>query len=122
MKEGDTFIPAKLDSHLWIILSDPTRDPENVVIVNFTTHTIDEEQHCILRKSDHPFVKHKTAVRYRDAKKVSIEQLEVLVTKNLLKPQSPLSGALLKRVREGASKSEFLPEGCRQILDDQSLI
>ena len=122
MKGGDSFIPAKFDSHLWIILSEPSIDSENVVIVNFTTHTIDEEQYCLVHKGDHPFVKHKTAVRYRDAKTVSIDQLDTLVKASQLKPNRPLSATLLKRVRDGAAKSDFLPEGCRQILDDQALI
>jgi hypothetical protein len=122
VKGGDTFIPAHLDKHLWIILSDPSLDSENVVIVNFTTHTIDEEQHCVVNKGDHPFVKHKTAVRYRDAKSVTVSQLKKLVQSALIKPNSPLSPTLLKRVRNGAGQSDFLPEGCRQILEAQELI
>jgi hypothetical protein len=50
MKAGDTFIPARFDHHLWIVLSDPKANPDNVVIVNFTTHTLDEEPHCIIQK------------------------------------------------------------------------
>ena len=41
MKAGDTFhIPqpgTSLDSHLWVILSDPVLDDEHILIVNFTT-------------------------------------------------------------------------------------
>ncbi len=78
---GDTFIPEKYDHHLWVVLSDPMVDPEKVVLVNFTTHTVDEEQHCVLKKGDHPFIKHKTVVRYRDAKLVRASDLEVLLLK-----------------------------------------
>ena len=92
MKAGDTFIPAKLDHHLWIVLSDPAIDSDSIVIVNFTTHTIDEEQHCIIQKADHPFVKHKTAVRYRDAKIVSRSQLTQLIKLGQLKPISQCRG------------------------------
>ena len=122
MKAGNTFIPAKFDHHLWIILSDPEADGENVVIVNFTTYTVDEEQNCIVLKGEHPFVKHKTAVRYRDAKRVSVSQLTALINCNQLRPHQTLSAALLKRVRDGASLSDFLPEGCRKILEDQGFI
>ena len=122
MKAGDSFIPAKFDSHLWVILSDPSLDSDKIVIVNFTTNTKDEEQHCILKKDDHPFVKHNTAVRYRDAKIVSDDQLDKLLNLRQLKSSDALSVQLLRRLRDGAAKSDFLPEGCREILDDQGLI
>jgi hypothetical protein len=45
MKAGDTFrIPAlgtSLDSHLWVVISDPSVDPQHVLIVNFTTRRKD---------------------------------------------------------------------------------
>jgi hypothetical protein len=41
MNAGDTFrIPqpgTSLDSHLWVVISDPVVDAERVLIVNFTT-------------------------------------------------------------------------------------
>lgn len=122
MKAGDTFIPARFDDHLWIILSDPSVDPDQVVIVNFTTHTVEEEQDCVVQKGEHPFVKHKTAVRYRDAKIVSSSVLAKLLKAHQLKSHKPLSHNLLQRVRAGASKSDFLPEGCRQVLDEQGFL
>ena len=36
MKAGDTFVPKMLDHHLWVVLSEPSVDPENVVIVDAT--------------------------------------------------------------------------------------
>jgi hypothetical protein len=105
MKSGDTFVLTQLDNHLWIVLSDPSVDSENVVIVNLTTHTLGEEQHCVLKKGDHPFLKHKTAVRYWQAKTLSVVEFEVLVKKNLLRPNAPLSPELLDRIRDGASQS-----------------
>ena len=121
MKAGDTFIPKKFE-HLWIILSDPSLDPENVVIVNFTTHTVDEEQVCIVQRGEHSFIKHKTAVRYRDAKKVSLSILQHLQKTKMLKVNDPLSPTLLARVRRGAAVSAFLPEECKEVLDNQGLI
>jgi hypothetical protein len=122
MKGGDTFIPAKFDHHLWLILSDPEINADKVVIVNLTTHTLDEEPHCILQKGDHPFIKHKTAIRYRDSKCVALPQLEDLVASGGLRKHNPLSAAILKKIRDGASLSKYLPEGCRQILEEQGII
>jgi hypothetical protein len=122
MNAGDTFIDGKYH-HLWIVLSDPTIDPEKVVIVNFTTHTISEESRCIVQKGEHPFVKHKTAVRYSDARITSSANLETLHRANLLTPRERCSAGLLKKLRTGASQDvHLLPEECKEVLDEQGLI
>ena len=122
MNAGDTFIDGKYH-HLWIILSDPVLDPDRVVIVNLTTHTIDEESACILKKGDHPFVKHKTAVRYRDARITHLADLEKLRIARLLASREPCSKSLLAKLRDGASKdADLLPEECRELLDEQGFI
>ena|SRR5438552_3579664 len=121
MKAGDTFLPLLRNTHLWVILSDPDLDSERIVLVNLTTYTIDEESHCILQKGDHPFVRHKTAVRYEEARIVSSAELSKLL-KNHLTQRERMSGAVLKRIRDGASKSDRLREECRRVLDEQGLI
>lgn len=122
MNAGDTFIDGKYH-HLWIIISDPAVDSEKVVIVNFTTHTVAEEPSCIVQKGEHPFVRHKTAVRYTDARLVSSANLETLREANLLTPQQQCSADLLKKLRDGASRNiHLLSEECKQTLDEQGLI
>ena len=122
MNAGDTFIPARFDNHLWVIVSDPAKDVANVVISNFTTFDGTEEESCVVNNGEHPFVRHKTVVRYRDAKTVSANDLKTLVKKGQLKPHMPLSAEILDRVRQGAGQSDFLPEQCRKILSNQGLI
>ncbi len=96
MNAGDTFtVFDGKTRHLWIALSNPSDDPEHAVIVNFTTHTIDEESHCVVHKGEHPFIKHKTAIRYRDARVVALDQLEKLLNTDLADQHSPLSDELL---------------------------
>lgn len=74
MNGGDTFrIPqpgTSLDSHLWIVISDPAVDDERILIVNFTTLRPDSDQACILVAGEHPFVQHQTCVNYGGAKVV----------------------------------------------------
>jgi hypothetical protein len=87
MNAGDTFrIPqpgTTLDSHLWVVISDPTADEENILIVNFTTSRADSDKACILKPGEHPFVAHETCVNYAGAKVVSKANLDLLLTKNL---------------------------------------
>lgn len=122
MNAGDTFIDGKYH-HLWIILSDPAIDSEKLIIVNLTTHTIAEKSTCVLERGEHPFIKHKTSVRYSDARVVSSTNIATLRKAKLLTPREPCSADLLNKLREGASRDvHLLPEGCRQILDEQGLI
>jgi hypothetical protein len=119
---GDTFIPAKPYDHLYMVISDPSLDPTQVVLVNFTTHSPKEEQVCLAHPGDHPYLKVKSAVRYKDARVATVAQLETLIANGQLTLNAPLSEELLQRVRQGAGESDFLPEGCRRILEDQALI
>ena len=79
MNAGDTFrIPepgTSLDSHLWVVISDPAVDPVRVLIVNFTTRRQDSDHACILQAGEHPFVHHETCVNYAGAKAVSAAQI-----------------------------------------------
>ena len=122
MNAGDTFIDGKYH-HLWIVLSDPSIDANNVVIVNLTTHSIAEESRCILRKGDHPFVKHKTSVRFADARLTCVADLEKLSKAGLLAPRERCSVSLLDTIRVGASMdAHLLPVQCREVLDEQGLL
>ena len=122
MNAGDTFIDGKYH-HLWIVISDPAIDSDSVVIVNFTTHTINEKSTCIVQKGEHPFIRHKTSVRYADARLTSEEDLKKLLKANLLTPKEQCSAALLTKLRLGASKDvHLLPEECKELLDRQGLI
>lgn len=122
MKAGDTFIPAPPYRHLYAVISRPELDPENVVLVCFTTNTPGEEQCCVATKGDHSYFVHPSAVRYKDARTTSVAKLEQLQTMGQMTPHQPLSPDLLRRVQAGAAISDFLPEGCRRILDEQWLI
>ena len=67
MQEGDAvfFTHRHLEHHLWIIVSDPRRDPLHVVIANLTTYNIlTTESACLLYPGDYPFIKHATAVHF----------------------------------------------------------
>jgi hypothetical protein len=119
---GDTFFLVDPYNHLYIVCSDPAIDPDHVVLVNFTTFKPKEEDCCIVKPGEHPFIRQRSCIRYKDARAPSVNELEVLVEKSLMSPREPVSEDLLARIRSGASKSEYLPEEFRRILEEQSLI
>jgi hypothetical protein len=126
MNAGDTFrIPepgTSLDSHLWVIISDPAIDAERILIVNFTTLRADSERACILSAGEHPFVNHDTCVNYGGAKIVSARQIDFLLTKGKLSNHAALSEALLQKIRFGAANSTRMSLEHADILIDQGLI
>src|SRR5438132_6013464 len=123
MDAGATFlVPGVVDPHLWIVLSDPRIDRENVLIVNLTTVTRLKEQACIIERGEHPWVTHRTCVNYQDAKVVSLEKLYRLKDSGHLRLQDPLSATLLQRVRYTAALSVRIAFDKREILVKQGLI
>ena len=64
MEAGDTFyLPDKsADGHLWIVVSDPERNPNRVLLVSMTSHDVGKEDVCLIVAGEHPKVTHKTCI------------------------------------------------------------
>jgi len=125
MRAGDTFRFADraLEKHLWIVISDPVLDvADRVVIVRLTTYREGRECTCILQPGDHPFITHATVVDYGWALDISNAGLESFVGDGKAFLQDPVRPEVLGRIRQGAAKSEFISEGCQEILIKQGLI
>ena len=120
MEAGDTFRYGR-HSHLWIVVSDPQADRGKVVIVNMTTDD-DVDPSCILNVGDHPFVRHRTRIRYDMARIVTDADLERHISSNTIRLHERASPAIVERIRQGAVSSPYVPFGCKQILIDQGLI
>lgn len=126
MKAGDTFrIPqagTSLDSHLWVVISDPAKDSKEILIVNFTTLRADSDAACVLAAGEHPFVKHATCVSYRGGKVVSEADIQALMRAGLVQSHAATSAAILQRIRDGAANSTRMSLEHAEILSKQGLI
>ena len=123
LSRGDTFVNnarGGLPSHLWIVLSDPALDPDQVVIVNVTTWKEYHDQTCILDAGDHPFLKHRSCVNYPEARLPEASQLRELIDTGLLSPHQSLDPNVLERVSRGALESDRTPIGCAEVLRSQT--
>jgi hypothetical protein len=123
---GDTLkavqqVGASIDSHLWMVISDPAVDAEHVVIVNFTSWRQDKDQACIVEPSEHPFLHHRSCVNFAGAKTVRAADLNLLVQRGQLTPHVPLSPSLLDKIRESVPASR-MPLDAANRLSDQGLI
>jgi hypothetical protein len=125
MGPGDTFIttdPAVYDKHLWIIVSDPAQDEDEIVILNLTTAAKHHDKTCLLDVGDHPFIKRPSAVNYGKGYVVSQAILESRLLRKIIEHRQPISQAVLERIRRGAATSMFLPIGQYKILRAQGII
>jgi hypothetical protein len=122
---GDAFLldDRSIDPHLWIVISRPQDNPDEVVIVNLTSHDSPEkDDSCVLGPGDHPWIQHKTSVRYRDARIASESDLDDLVRRGWLIPQAAASDELITKILDGAEISPHLPGKHRRILENQGLL
>lgn len=96
MNQGDTFlITDGTDDHLWVIISDPALDPDNVVAVMLVSWQQQYDQACILYSGDHPFVKHPTCVQFPAAMVTTVSVLQQKISQNKVKVRASCSDELL---------------------------
>jgi hypothetical protein len=117
---GESFVAAARDGHLWIVCSDPASDP--VVIFNLTTYTPDEESVCVFDVGDHPFVRHKSAIRYWEGKCVPPAKLEELLKSGLVRNHQCATEEMLTKIWYGAALSRFIKPPVLQVLENQCLL
>lgn len=111
------------EPHLWVVLSDPETYPHHpILIANLTSWRSDKDSACILGRGDHPFVQRKTCVNYRDSRLVPAEKLQKALDQGMLIGREPVDDQLLRRLRQGAGNSRFIPLGNLQLLKDQGLV
>ena len=124
MEAGDTFyLPDKsADGHLWIVVSDPGRNPNRVLLVSMTSYDVSKEVACLIDAGEHPKVIHKTCISYKPARQTSLENLDRLRDSGYLKMQEPVSPELLQRIRRGVSYSRRIDLEHIELMEEQELL
>ena len=127
MNIGDTFLPAKVNDHLHVVISDPAANAEEVVVVSLTSYVTFGEKcrkdgSCLLDRGDHPWIDHTTCVSYRDGRIVAESQLNALLADGQITLREPITNSVLTRILEGAEKTDELPNKCKVVLEQQGLI
>lgn len=111
VKAGDTFrftasTPGvDANRHLWIVLSDVTIYPNEVMVVFMTSFRPGMDQTCSLDKGDHPFVTHKTTIAYGAAAVWKSSALQTAFDCRKIVAGDPVDRVLLNRIRSLASYS-----------------
>lgn len=124
------------DAHYWFVLSNPEEFPDDdLVCVNVTSYDpkgvitdVYNDPSCVLYASDHELFTHTSCVCYEGLPdgRCSRHYLETQVNSSTSNcypvPGPPASAGVLARMREGATYTQHLPFGSRNILRKQGLI
>jgi hypothetical protein len=121
MVEGDCFFLRFIDKHMWCVISDPSVNAEQVVVVMFCTWKEYREQVCILKAGDHPFIDRDTCVEFNMGRIMRNADLDRHLGLGNMDLREPLSTQVLKRIRDAASLGD-LPIGCINVLRDQGFL
>jgi hypothetical protein len=126
MDAGTTFFLVEehraVDTHLWVVVSDPHRFPEQLVIVSVTTLKEHKDQACILKRGCHPCITHASCVAYNLAKVVSLAKLLECKDAGLIRLQDPIAPDLLEHIRNRAGDSTLMEPDVAEILIEQGII
>lgn len=103
--------------HLNVIITEPTEDM-NYLVVPVTTYHEDAEgrpipgqdDSCILKAGSHSFIKHKSYVRYKNARQMSALEILIGIQKGLLIKKDDMNPTIVQDMQRGAEESPFLPK------------
>lgn len=124
MNSGDAFFiqNRSVDAPLWVVVSDPEKDPDRVVIVSITTYENHKESACLLNAVDHPRITHKSSVFYKETRMTTLESLRALRDRGALNVQPAVSAQIPARIRDGVSRSTTIKAKYIDILLEQGVI
>ncbi|MBW8015057.1 MAG: hypothetical protein FVQ82_02650 [Planctomycetes bacterium] len=115
-----------VDDHPWVIISEPSTNPEKIAVVNITSWKDQaiglNDEACIVDSGEHPLITHKSFVYYRKALCLTFEQLEKAFSDTLIIKSEDCSSELLGKILVGAVNTRYLPIEIGQLLEEQSLI
>ena len=98
--------------HLYIVLNDPCRFEDRgsnlwVLLVNLSSvrEGVPYDDTCLLEPGEHPFVRHRSFVFYRNAR-IGPESHVLQLTQNgLFKPNDPTPTEIFQRIKSGLYNS-----------------
>jgi hypothetical protein len=111
---GDTvLIPApggSVTPHLWIVVTEPTKESDVCVIVNLTTLRNSQDQTVALNRGDHPFINRPTSVRYSDAQFADVRRLRADIEAGTAVPHRACTAEILRLIQDGIFASPYTPK------------
>jgi hypothetical protein len=111
--------------HYYFVISDPSVDPESVIVVNMTTFRgfASEDASCIVAEGEHSAIRHKSWIKYEKAEVVSLRVLNQRYKVNAITEvfSEKCPPALVQRMIDGAAASNLTPKKVLLVLEKQGL-
>ncbi len=105
--------------HLWIVATQPLPATTEVVIVSVTTLRHAADQTTILRKGDHPFVRHDSAAHFGDARIVLGSKIDLRVKSGAIKGHARCADDLIDEIEAGLRGSPFTPKKILRFMEER---
>ena len=96
-------------SHLWLVLTDPDPESEQVVAVMVVTARPHTDKTVVLSAGEHPFITHDSSVDYGGARRFQTARLKSALRGGRCKLAENMSPAMLAKVRAGLLNSSRTP-------------
>ncbi len=112
MPKKQTFLDEPLADngkrHLRIVITDSNEQNEFLTVAVDTLHSSFQDDSCIIEKDEHPFIKTRSFVNYHYARVLNFTQVFNGLQKGVLVRKEDVSEELLRRIQDGAKKSNRL--------------
>ncbi len=122
MEAGET-IKFRWSPHLWVVVSDPKQNPDEILLVNYSSRKpgVPFDSACMVNVGDHAYLRTPSFVYYRFARVASNAALEAQIASGEADASAwpPVSASLLDRMRKGAGVEIHRQEAISSALKDQ---
>lgn len=116
----DSFYLANRENgkeHLHFVISNPDKNGY-VLLVNISTlNEYESDKSCVLNSTDHERIKHPSIIKYAKAHSCKKEYLDSQYNHGLLIKEKPISLDVLKKIQDGAKKSDALSNKYKNFFD-----
>ena len=101
---------GKEKRHLRIVITDPDNDQNQVVVSVTTLKYESQDNSCVLKPGEHPFIKEESIVDFKRTRVMSYLQIFNGIQKGLLIRKDDVSDDLLRRIQVAASNSKYISD------------
>jgi hypothetical protein len=110
--------------HYYVVLSDPSLYPDQLLLVNFGSWEDYKDDACFLEvppDRNLPYLRHTSCIEYDRAECFTLAGLEFLLKKRVIREVGALPPDIFEQVLKGAAITERLPMEYEILLEDQEI-
>jgi len=112
---GDTFRLAVPRSHLYIVIAGPDSRGQ-CALVNCSSVVAGCDESCVLGVGDHGLLTRRSFVYYHKGRMREADAIDRAISAGQAIPDTPVSSTVLRRIRDGALRSEFTDQGIQALI------